>query len=237
MKTYRNIITTLIALAIFATSGCNLDNYDLPDSKIHGSIIDVETGELIEQDIINGAVIEYLEEGYLQIQNMVIKNDGTYRNDLMFSGQYTMTPVRGNFEPIEPQIVDIKKGDNQVDFKVKPYIRIKDVNIYRAGEFVKADFTIQQTGYDNLQTLTLFAHTEPILGQTMSKGYRVDLSIGTRLDQEKRYTLQMKIKSNTNDNSGIFYPKPGQSWFFRVGAKINVGESKYNYAPAQRINF
>jgi hypothetical protein len=237
MKTNRNIITFLVALTIIATPGCELDNYDWPDSKIYGSIVDIETGELIEQDIINGAVIEYIEKGYTQIQNMVIKNDGTYRNDLMFSGKYTMTPVRGNFEPIESQIVDIKKGDNKVDFKVKPYIRIKDVNIYRGGEFVKADFTIQQTGYDNIQTLTLFAHTEPILGHTMSKGYRVDLPIGARLDKEKRYTLQMKIKSNADDNSGIFYPKPGQSWFFRVGAKINVGDSKYNYAPVQKLNF
>lgn len=235
MKQIRILICA--ALVALAAAGCSLDNYDAPDGKIYGSIIDIETGELVEQDIIDGSVIEYIEEGYTQIQNMVIKNDGTYRNNMIFSGKYSMQPVRGNFEPVEPAEVVIREGDNKVDFKVKPYVRIKNTNIYRAGEFVKADFTIQLSGYDNLQTLTLFAHTEPILGHSISKVYRVDLPVGAWFQEEKNYTLQMKLKADASDPLGIFYPKPGQTWFFRVGAKINVAESKYNYAPAQEITF
>lgn len=226
-----------MALVALSVARCKIDNYDAPDGKIFGSIVDVETGELVEQDIINGAVIEYLEEGYTQLQNMVIKNDGTYRNNLIFSGTYTMTPTRGNFEPVEPRKITIEAGDNRVDFEVKPFVRIKNVNIYRAGEFIKADFTIQQTGYDPLQTVTLFAHTEPILGQTMAKGYRVDLPVGRWLLEETPYTLQMKLRTSPDDTGGLFYPQSGETWFFRVGAKINLGEARYNYAPAQNIEF
>lgn len=235
----KKILIAICLMSVMPTlTQCKLDNYDAPDSKIYGSMIDVETGDLVEQDIINGAVIEYLEDGYTQIQNMVIKNDGTYRNNLIFSGKYTMSPVRGNFEPVEPREITLKPGDNSIDFEVKPFVRIKNVNIYHAGEFIKADFTIEQTGYDPLQAVTLFAYTEPNIGQTMAKGYRVDVPVGVWLEHDTTYSLQMKLKATREDPNGLFFPKPGQKWFFRVGAKVAVpADAKYNYAPFQDIDF
>ena len=45
--------------------------------------LDIETGELVEQDIIDGAQIEFIEHGFEnpETQYMVIKNNGTYRNN------------------------------------------------------------------------------------------------------------------------------------------------------------
>ena len=43
---------------------CELDNYDGPDATLSGRIIDKETGELVEQDIIRGTQIEFIEHGY-----------------------------------------------------------------------------------------------------------------------------------------------------------------------------
>ena len=56
-------LIALLAGALLATS-CELDNYDGPDASISGGIYDVQTGELIPQDIIQGSVIEYTEDGY-----------------------------------------------------------------------------------------------------------------------------------------------------------------------------
>ena len=71
---------------------CELDNYDGPDATLSGRIIDKETGELVEQDIIRGTQIEFIEHGYDNplTQYMVIKNDGTYANKMMFANDYTI---------------------------------------------------------------------------------------------------------------------------------------------------
>ena len=68
-------------------NSCELDNFDGPDAIIKGSFYDNETGKLIEQDIINGTKIKYIELGWTnpEIQQMVVKCDGSYQNKLMFS--------------------------------------------------------------------------------------------------------------------------------------------------------
>jgi len=43
------------------------------------------------------------------------------------------------------------------------------------------------------------------------------------------YTLQIDLPSN----SSIL--KPGTAYYFRIGALIDVGEAKLNYAPAIKI--
>jgi len=210
------------------TAGCKLDNYDYPDAKIHGAFYDVETLELVEQDIINGTVIEYVEEGYSSIETMVVKNDGTYRNNLIFSGQYTVTPVRGNFEPIEPQIVNIK-GDFQLDFFVKPYIRLKNVSISKSGDKVRASFWVEQTGYDNILRVGLFVSREPSVGNSIHT-VKIEIPVGMRYTEEQQFTIIMDIPTQLK-------PVTGASYFFRVGALIDVPESKYNYAKAVRLEF
>lgn len=211
----RNIICII---GILMVTSCSLDNYDSPDSSIYGSFLDYETGELVEQDIIRGTQIEYLEAGYTTQQYMIVKNDGTYRNDLMFANEYEITPVRGNFEPLEPQKVKVA-GETKLDFIVKPYLRIKDVHIFKNGDKVKAQFKIQQTGYDNVAKVGLYMSPEATVGATVNSG-AVEVPVGTRVDETTTFTLEMDI-------SGL---KKGDLYFFRVGGVIDVAEVKFNYA-------
>ena len=44
--------TLFIAMSALILHSCELDNYDGPDATLSGRIIDKETGELVEQDII-----------------------------------------------------------------------------------------------------------------------------------------------------------------------------------------
>jgi len=133
----------LLALVVGA---CKIDNYPAPDAQLYGTFLDAETNEPVEQDIIRGSTIEFIEQGYASQtkQVMIVKNDGTYRNNLIFANTYTITPVRGNFVPAEPQEVTVK-GETQLDFKVQPYIRVKDVKIEKVGNKVVATFKLQQT--------------------------------------------------------------------------------------------
>lgn len=221
------IYLTFATLMIVAT-GCKLDNYDGPDAKIHGGLYDVETSDLVEQDIINGTVIEYVEEGYSSIETMVVRNDGTYRNDLIFSGQYTIAPMRGNFEPIEPQVINIK-GDFKLDFVVKPYIRLKNVSIFKSGDKVKASFWVKQTGYDNILRVGLFVSREPSVGYSIHT-VKIEIPVGMRYAEEQQFTIIMDIPTQLR-------PATGASYFFRVGALIDVPEAKYNYAKAVCLEF
>ncbi len=227
MKSLRIYLTAFIGICCLAS--CELDNYEGPDAKIHGGLYDIETNELVPQDIISGTVIEYIEHGYSnpQLQTMIVKTDGTYRNDLMFSNTYTIRPVRGNFVPIDEQEVKVK-GDTQLDFKVKPYIRIKNLKIEKVGTKVVATFTLQQTTTDKVKKIGLYAHREPSVGEQRRSAV-AEKTINEVTDSATQYTLEIDLPANSSSLV------PGQQYYFRVGALIDVAESKPNYETAIRI--
>ena len=222
-------ITTLFFcfVWILLAQSCRLDNYDAPDAALSGTFIDELTGEPVQQDMINGTVIEYIESGYTTIEKMIVKNDGTYRNARLFAGEYRITPVRGNFEPLEPQTVHVA-GETRLDFTVKPYVRLSDVVIFKNGDKVKASFKVLQTGYDKIRTIGLFVFPEPTVGASMCT-VSVEIPVGDRYEEPHAFTVTLDIPSQNR----LQREKP---YFFRVGALIDVPEAKYNYAPAIRLD-
>lgn len=224
-------IYTIILIHLFLLSSCELsdiDNYDGPNATINGGIYDHETGELVQQDIVNGMQLEYTEHGFdnPQIQYMVVKNDGTYRNNLMFAGVYTIRPVRGNFVPVESE--EITVIDNTVkDFKVQPYIRIHDASIQKEGNKIVARFRLEQTVTNNVSRIALFAHEEPNVGSTLNT-FSAGIDINGVIDDAQEYSLEI----NLDGNAALV---AGQQYYFRIGALIAAPEARYNYAPAIRI--
>lgn len=214
-----------ISILMFLVYSCELDNYEGPDAVIHGAIIDVETEELIEQDVINGTEIEYIEHGYETpaTQYLVIKNDGTFRNNLMFSGTYTIQPVRGNFVPVEPIEVEVN-GVTKLDFEVKPYIRLRDVVIGKEGNSIVASFRLEQTVSNDIAKIGLFGHPEANVGSSV-RTMHVERSINGVVDPETEFKLEMTIPHDFSNDK----------MFFRVGALIDAPEAKYNYAPAKKF--
>ncbi len=224
-------LTTHISalLLLFAAGACSIDNYPAPDSQLYGTFLDAETNEPVEQDIIRGSTIEYIEQGYASQtkQTMIIKNDGTYRNNLIFANTYTITPVRGNFVPMTAQEVTVK-GETQLDFKVQPYIRVKELSIEKVGTKVVAKFKLQQTVINNVRKIGLYAHPEPSVGEPMRVAL-AEQEINGVIDANKVYQLELDLPSNSN------VLKTGNPYFFRAGAIIDAPESKFNYAKAVRI--
>lgn len=230
MKSIR--ILSIAISALFLLNSCelsDLDNYDGPDATISGGIYDDETGELVQQDIINGMQIEYIEEGFKnpQTQYMVVKNDGTYKNNLMFSGEYTIRPVRGNFVPVESQEIRIE-GKKVQNFNVQPYIRVRNAVIEKQGSKVVATFNLDQTVTNNVKTIGLFAHEEINVGDPLNiLASKINLNVVTNDVYE--YRLEINLDANTDKF------KSGKEYYFRIGALIDAPEAKYNYAPAVRI--
>ncbi len=233
MKTLHIIRTaSSLALAAFLAAGCSLDNFDGPDAAIEGAFYDDETGELVQQDIVGGTKIRYEENGWdnPEQQTMVVKNDGTYRNSKMFSGTYDFYFQECNFIPPVRLIGhEIKKGENRLDFKVQPYIRIKGAVIRREGNKIVAKFHIQPTvsGYQ-VESVGLFAHSDYAVGAELST-VKVQAGVNAVVEGIQSYTLEIDLDSNA---SAL---KAGHSYYFRVGAKIKTAGAKYNYAQAVKL--
>lgn len=233
MKTIKSL--TLILLGILGLSSCELDNYDMPESSLHGSFIDKETGDLVESDIYDGtriALIEIKEEyENPQKQYLIVKPDGTYRNDLMFDGLYAVPAIEdGNFQATDSTSITIS-GDTEIDFDVLPYIRITDVVFTTVPEDAEltATFKLEQTVSDtiNILDVSIFAHTEPTVG----KPHRLDdegVFLGAAAVPDSTYSITWKVGKSRVLKEEVAY-------FFRVGAIIDVPGAKYNYAPAERI--
>lgn len=224
-----NLLVIAIGLTCVLAS-CELDNYEGPNAALSGSFIDAETGELVQQDVIRGTNIQLTEHGYDPVspQLLVVKNDGTYANTLLFANTYTVQPVRGNFIAVTPQEVAIK-GDTKLDFTVTPYIRIEEVNIVRNDTKVVATFKVRQNVTNNVRKIGLYVHADPNVGETMRLA-AAENTLNAVIDPAQLYTLEIDLAANS---STLVSGKP---YFFRVGALIDVGEAKPNYAPAVRID-
>lgn len=214
-----------MGITIFMTS-CKLDNYEKPQSQLSGSIIDKETGELVEQDIIRGAQIEYQEGRFTTTQYLSVKADGTFQNNQIFNGTYRIAPVRGNFEPIDPEHLEVI-GNTQKVFRVTPFLRIKNVSIFKNGNKVKALFKVEQTGFDKVLKVGLYAGVDKAVGANVNTGY-VELPVGTKVTDETYITIELNL-------AGTPKLKAGNTYFFRVGAVIDAPEAKFNYAPALQL--
>ena len=136
-------IFSLLALA----TSCELfelDNYDGPDAAISGNIIDAKTGENLAVEckfgnMFGGAYTGAPTEGYFSVyqkgwdyeaaQYWHLKNNGTYRNALVFSGTYRIEATANNFYPVTKDDVVINPGENVLDWEVTPYVRIIDPDV------------------------------------------------------------------------------------------------------------
>ncbi len=225
-----SIYIQVVALSLLLLYSCQLDNYDFPDAGITGSIIDSETNELVQTDIINGTTIKITEHGYdpVAAQYLRVKNDGTYANKLLFSNTYTVQPDQRNFLQIDEQEVYIKK-DTKLDFFVTPYIRVKDVEIAKEGNNVIATFRLEQTTPDVVSKIGLYAHSEPIVGEPV---YLVASEV--KLNRQVSEDEVFKVVINVAKNTALL--KANEDYFFRVGAVSSFAGAKFNYATAVQIN-
>ena len=189
---------------------CEKDNLDIaPNATFGGEIRDMETGELVEQEIIRGSQIYFIELGWDNppVQAMAVKNDGTFQDTIDFR---------------------INKGKNYKVFEVLPYIRIVNPDIRYKGNKVVAKFSLQQYTVDPVKTIALFAHTESHVSSNIQTA-KVSSEINTAVSPLTEYELSMDLSQTT----GI---EREHSYFFRIGALSSTSEAKYNYSPAVEID-
>lgn len=219
----------LLIITAIAFAGCEKDNYDGPTAGLAGRFVDAETGELVQQDIIRGTQIELLEHGYDPVtpQYLVVKVDGTYENSLLFENTYTIQPKRGNFIDLAPQDMLIR-GKSTLDFTVTPYIRVLEPSIVKNGNKVVATFKLQQNVVNNVKKIGLYGHRDLQVGEPMRLA-ATEQTLNAVTNPATVYTLEIDLPANSSTL------KPGADYYFRIGALIDVGEAKLNYAAAVKI--
>lgn len=228
MKT--NLILSAAA-CLLALASCQKDNMKGPDARFFGEIVDKNTGELIEQDIYNGSLIRYIELGFQDppLQIAYFKTDGTFRNNLMFSGDYDIFLNQGNFVPDTLRNVRLNPGDNHYTFKVTPYITLKDVEIEQTSpSSVQATFKLRQNTEDQVSKIGIFVHREHAVGN----GTKYDLW-EVNIDNDVPEDYEMSISMDLNNVADEV--QRGNKYYFRVGALSAAPAAKYNYAPAVQL--
>ena len=227
----KNIKILLVLICgAFCFNSCELDNYPGPDASLSGAIIDKETGLPVEGDIISGTQIEIIEDGFENptIQHLVVKVDGTYRNDMLFAGTYKILPLRrGNFVPLTDTLTLDINGETIQNFEVQPYIRLKDVNISIEGTKITATFKIEQTVGNKVSEIGLFGHQSPSVGEPLQFGKKTK-RLRKVVDPTEEYELVLDVRTDKDFEAG-------KQYHFRVGAIIDADEAEYNYAPAVRL--
>ena len=139
-------ILALLPLLVLATS-CDwfvFDNQESWNAQVEGRILDSKTGQPVQFAWPNTSSISIIELGWddEKAQTWYVKCNGTYRNKLVWAGDYVMDTKKQNFYPVT-QPFKLQKGANTVDFTVTPYARIIDPVITYEGTKIVARFKVE----------------------------------------------------------------------------------------------
>lgn len=249
MKRFVYILFSILMLG--ALSSCELDNYEGPDAQIHGKIVDKDGNPVYSDATSSGVKIFYYEQGDFTSplkQSMGLKPDGTYRNDMLFSGVYDFIITDANFVQIDTvKNFTVAPGDNELNFVVEPYVTIKDLTIEQDEYNVVARFKLNTVGNNTgkVGTIQLFAYLDGIVsyGATFSLTPEPSKVLGKAPNPEKTEVLRIDLTKQGN----TFSKYPTETPFcFRVGALIDEGSAtaatatskpapKWNYSEVVRL--
>lgn len=251
MKNLKYLFLTVAAA--FCMTSCDwfaLDNMEGYDASVHGKFIDAETGELVLSEISsstgNFKVVEqgWTEEG--SQQTWYVKNNGTYRNNLVFSGDYLMRTSDSNYYPVSTNF-QLKKGDNEIDFYVTPYVRIIEHKI----SFDTQDSTIvakvKVKVADKVKTPTvkdvrLCCYSDNFVGSVLNNckkaegAYAENVAINENGESEE---IVLKIDAKKKGaNASVF--QYDRIHYVRVAA-LAVGDgvntsARYNFSPTYSLS-
>ncbi len=239
-KIFNQIVYIFLLVVVFAS--CEKDNMPGPNSKVFGIIKDKVTGLPVETELINGSSIEAFEQGYATpvSQKWLIKNSGEYRNDLVFANKYNFELRNSNFFPISVLDYTIIPGDNNLDFSVDPYIRIKNCKIVYdpASKKVNATFNLEAgTSAVKVKSVRLYAFGDMYVGEAIKFGTAgstfSQAFTPSKIIDNSQITLSIDVAANPT----LFLT--GRDYFFRVGALADltgVGTIRSNYAPYVKIS-
>lgn len=223
MKQYKYFL--LIVIATFAFSGCGLDNYDAPKSKLHGKI--TYNGETIGLRGTGEAVqLQLYQDGY-QLRDHIsvyVGQDGTFEA-LLFDGEYKLVTRNQNGPWVnsrDTMVINVK-GTTDIELKVTPFFTISNENLSLNGSVLNASFTVNQiVNTAKIDYVTL------LLSKT---SFVDDVSNFVRKDFGGQEAGSINLSADLSGNNDLVTSK---ALFARVGVRT-VGADQAIYSKVFRL--
>ena len=255
MKNIRYIIAGMLVMAsMTACDWFTLDNQPGYDAQVYGTLVDSETEEPVLSEIYaTGTTSINVKTGYLTVvelgwkaeanQNWNVRNNGTYRNNLVFAGNYRMDTKDANYYPVTQEFT-LSKGENKVDFTVTPYARILNHSIQYNEETKKIEATCIVQVVDPIQTNTLdevrlCCYTDNFVGSGFNncKNDTEAVAKNVKIDANGMASVTLAIDTQNEANQTEFqYERTHYVRLAALATGKSVNASKrYNFSPTYSL--
>lgn len=215
----------LIMMAAFVLTSCGLDNYDAPQSRLHGRI--TYNGETLGLRGTGEAVrLQLYQDGYELSDNIqvFVGQDGTFEA-MLFDGEYKLVTRNQNGPWVNTRdtIVVNLKGSAEVEVKVTPYFTISNETITLNGSVLNASFNVDKiVSTANIDYVTLLVSKTSFVD---------DVTNIARKDFKNQQAGTLNLSMDMSDNANFTAAK---ALFARVGVRT-VGADQAIYSDIVRL--
>lgn len=139
-------LSFVLAMVVLLGTCSELDNYEEPDGRIHGTLTDEITGENFQSEQPDGFNIKLFEEGGEMNSPITFwgKPDGTFENAWIFQNQYEVVPTEGAFFPVDTVVVQVG-NESEVNFTVTPFLAVTNISVQSSNGQITASYEIART--------------------------------------------------------------------------------------------
>jgi len=225
MKKYKYIL--LFVIVVFTATSCGLDNYDAPQSRLHGKITyNGKTLTLGLRGTGEAVRLQLYQDGYQLRDNIqvYVGQDGTFEA-LLFDGEYKLVTRdrNGPWVNTRDTIVVNLKGSTEVEVPVTPFFTIDNEDITLNGNVLNATFNVNKiVNTANIDYITLL----------VSKTSFVDDA--TNIARKDFKGLQAGPQNLSLDILGNANVASAKALFARVGVRA-VGADQAIYSEVMRL--
>jgi len=215
----------IILLSVMMFTACGLDNYDAPQSELHGKI--TYNGETLGLRGTGEAVqLQLYQDGYELRDNIpvYVGQDGTFKAKL-FDGEYKLVTRNQNGPWVNSRDTTVIKlnGSTTIEVKVTPYFTISGTNISLNGSQLNGTFTVNQV----VQT----ANIDYVMLLISKTNFVDDVSYIARQDFRGLGTGSLNLSMDLSSNQQVANAK---ALFGRVGVRT-VGADQAIYSDVVRL--
>lgn len=241
----KNILYLMLGVTLLLLASCEkIDNWDAPNARIYGNIIDSYTGTNLLMDNNDWQIRiwdrtwEEMHPGTVaQYQSLAVMRDGVYNNTKMFPGKYDMLPYDGPFWPVTDTVkgVIIEK-ETQQDFTVTPYLQVLNFTATLNDTLLTLKCTVRApiiTGLPKLYEVKGFISLTTFCGN--SNYINIGDYNNLRKQINKLWTQEVPSGDSKDYTLGPYKLKRGYTYYVRIGANVDALSRRYNYSPIIKV--
>src|SRR5882724_535451 len=219
----------------FVFSCTKKDNFAGPDSGFQGNIIDSVTGKNLVTET-GGVQIELKQLSWStnpSPYDIPSKPDGSFEDTRIFSGHYSVIPIKGAFWPVDSILKDIK-GSTSQNFTVVPYLEITNVTHTLNADSLVMTFQLQAprtSGLPQILDASEFVNnTNFVGGSAFIQSFFNQSSSKVVINSNWSPTIGATIYRTVVHNL-----QPGWTYYARIGVRLNDSYKKYDLSDIVQI--